>query len=62
MSTCSSCGRRHVLMELCPVKPGLRECLLQFIDGERDAVAWLAFVGLAAVLFVTVLAIQVAAS
>lgn len=62
MSTCPSCGRRHGLMELCPVKPGLLECLRRFIEGERDAMAWLAFVGLAALLLLTALAIQVAAS
>jgi hypothetical protein len=62
MRTCPSCGRRHVLMVLCRVQPGLLECLLRFIGTGRDAMAWLAFVGLAVLLFPTVLAIQVAVS
>jgi hypothetical protein len=62
MSTCPSCGRHHVLMVLCRVKPGPLECRLRFIETGRDAMAWLAFVGLAVLPFPTVLAIQVAAS
>lgn len=49
-------------MVLCRVQPGLLECLLRFIGTGRDAMAWLAFVGLAVLLFPTVLAIQVAVS
>jgi hypothetical protein len=43
------------------VKPGPLERLLRRTAGERDAMAGL-FVGLAALLFLTALAIQVAAS
>jgi len=35
---------------------------LGFIEGERDAMAWLACVGQAALLFLAVLAIQAATS
>lgn len=35
-------------MELCPEKPGRVECARRLIEGECDAIACLAFAGLAA--------------
>lgn len=48
MSTRCRSGRGHGLMELCPEKPGRVECRPGFIEGECDAIACVAFAGLAA--------------
>lgn len=55
---CSTCGRKHRVMEICPEKPGFFELLRAWARGERSAMAWLAVSGLAVIIFLNVLAIE----